>query len=185
MEEAQKIVSPVLYYDPNDGSTIVCKRYGVHSVTGDIYVQRAAFDRKRLKLRMHKKTWCKVEPRMPTPREMKISGEKRRKRTNYRKVKYPYVMIYNSVKVDHDGKEIEHVERKKIRIHRAVASTLIERPDIHSSFSEEEWKGLSSDTKAKQLGYLQVHHINCDRNDWKPINLEWKTHDEHREIHGR
>jgi hypothetical protein len=172
MEEAQEIVSPVLYYDPNDGSTIVCERYGVHSVTGDIYVE-------------HRKTWCKLAPKMPTPRKLKMSGEERRRKTNYRKVKYPYVTIYNSVKVDHDGKEIEHVMRKKIRIHRAVASTLIERPDIYSSFSEREWEGLSSHTKAKQLGYLQVHHINLDKSDWKPINLEWKTHDEHREIHGR
>jgi hypothetical protein len=147
----KSIVYPLVYYSHHDGITYIGEDYGMHRKTGEAYSKKSG-------------EWKK----------MKITvGKISKKNRN----EYPTICLSGITKIDRWGNK-SNAAKKSMQIHRAVASTLIERPDRHHDFDDVEWRNLKLHNKRKQLGSLEVNHIDHDKYNFHPNNLEWTNREE-------
>jgi hypothetical protein len=64
---------------------------------------------------------------------------------------------------------------RTLQVHRIVGETLVE-PDPHKiDYCSVEWNNLSPYSRAKYIKELVVHHIDHDKTNFHPSNLEWQT----------
>lgn len=84
--------------------------------------------------------------------------------------KYPKVRISFGKKGDSLG----------VSVHRIVAETLIPIP-MPTGVTEKEWKRTPASVKALFNNFWEVNHIDHDRSNFNPKNLEWVFNKENRE----
>jgi hypothetical protein len=74
-------------------------------------------------------------------------------------------------------------ESKTVPCHKAVAQSWLSRPDRPSDVSASDWKKTPEKVKAmirENNDFWQVNHINEDKNDYRPTNLEFVQGKENR-----
>ena len=88
---------------------------------------------------------------------------------------------YPKVRIKIDGLTI-----KTLMVHRLVCETFHNKP-LPDVLTEEEWGQIPSSVKQKLIKHMQhadryqVNHIDHNRNNYHPSNLEWVTTSENQQ----
>jgi hypothetical protein len=64
--------------------------------------------------------------------------------------------------------------QKTIQIHRLVAETFLKKP-APTGITKKDWKATPESVKALVYQTLRVNHIDHDKTNYHPSNLEWVT----------
>lgn len=64
---------------------------------------------------------------------------------------------------------------RTVAIHRLVCETFHPLPETYPGIPVKDWKKTPDSVKKELMKNMQVNHINGDRMNYHPSNLEWTT----------